>query len=144
MFYPVERYDVLGKQLLKTNRKIYIVDLGLRRFMLSRKSYDLGFSLENIVYFELIRRGYTVNIGKAASSEVDFAARKNDRLKYYQVTASLTDENTFKREIAPLKALNDNYPKVILTLDRFTTGDYGGIEVINVIDWLLNKMGADT
>ena len=143
VFYPVDRYDVLGKQLLKTNRKIYIVDLGLRRFMLSRRNYDLGFSLENVVYFELLRRGYTVNIGKAASSEVDFVARKNDRLKYYQVTASLMDENTFQREIAPLKSLNDNYPKAILTLDRFTAGDYDGIEVINIIDWLLNKTGAD-
>lgn len=137
VFYPVERYDVLGKQLLKMNQKIYIVDMGLRRHLLARKSYDLGFSLENIVYLELIRRGYSVNVGKVGSTEVDFVARKNDRLHYYQVTASLTDENTFNREITPLQNLHDNYPKTILTLDRFTLGDYDGIEVVNAVDWLL-------
>ncbi|MGN1086891.1 MAG: DUF4143 domain-containing protein, partial [Porcipelethomonas sp.] len=133
----VERYDVLGKQLLKMNQKIYIVDMGLRRHLLARKSYDLGFSLENIVYLELIRRGYSVNVGKVGSTEVDFVARKNNRLQYYQVTASLTDENTFNREITPLQNLHDNYPKTILTLDRFTLGDYDGIEVVNAVDWLL-------
>lgn len=139
VFYPVERYDVLGKQLLKMNQKLYIVDLGLRRHLLARKSYDLGFSLENIIFLELIRRGYSINIGKVGGAEVDFIAKKNDRLNYFQVTASLTDENTFEREITPLKNLNDNYPKTILTLDRFTLGDYEGIEVVNAVDWLLNK-----
>lgn len=139
VFYPVERYDVLGKQLLKMNQKLYIVDLGLRRHLLARKSYDLGFSLENIIFLELLRRGYSVNIGKVGNSEVDFIAGKNDRLHYFQVTASLTDENTFNREISPLQNLNDNYPKTILTLDRFTIGDYKGIEVVNAVDWLLNK-----
>lgn len=139
VFYPVERYDVLGKQLLKMNQKLYIVDLGLRRHLLARKSYDLGFSLENIIFLELLRRGYSVNIGKVGNSEVDFIAGKNDRLHYFQVTASLTDENTFNREISPLQNLSDNYPKTILTLDRFTIGDYKGIEVVNAVDWLLNK-----
>lgn len=139
VFYPVERYDVLGKQLLKMNQKLYIVDLGLRRHLLARKSYDLGFSLENIIFLELLRRGYSVNIGKVGNSEVDFIAEKNDRLHYFQVTASLTDENTFNREISPLQNLSDNYPKNILTLDRFTIGDYKGIEVVNAVDWLLNK-----
>lgn len=139
VFYPVERYDVLGKQLLKMNQKLYIVDLGLRRHLLARKSYDLGFSLENIIFLELLRRGYSVNIGKVGNSEVDFIAEKNDRLHYFQVTASLTDENTFNREISPLQNLSDNYPKTILTLDRFTIGDYKGIEVVNAVDWLLNK-----
>lgn len=141
VFYPVERYDVLGKQLLKTNQKYYIVDMGIRRHLLPRKNYDLGFSLENIVYLELLRRGYKVNIGKVGLTEVDFVAEKNDRIWYYQVTASLTDENTFKREITPLRNISDNYAKTIITLDRFTLGDYDGIEVANAVDWLL---GSDT
>lgn len=137
VFYPVERYDVLGKQLLKTNQKYYIVDMGIRRHLLPRKNYDLGFSLENIVYLELLRRGYKVNIGKVGLTEVDFVAEKNDRIWYYQVTASLTDENTFQREITPLRNISDNYAKTIITLDRFTLGDYDGIEVVNAVDWLL-------
>lgn len=139
IFYPVEHFDILGKQLMKMNQKIYIVDLDLRRYLLPRKDYDLGFSLENMVFLELLRRGYSVNIGKLGNTEVDFVARKNDRIYYFQVTASMIDENTFKREITPLKNIKDNYPKTILTLDRFTIGNYEGIEVINAIDWLLDK-----
>ena len=136
IFYPVERYDVFGKQLLKQNRKLYIVDLGIRRHLLARKHYDLGFSLENVVYLELLRRGFTVNVGKAGQTEIDFVARKGDRVRYYQVSASLTEETTFQREIAPLRMVKDNYPKTILTLDRFTAGDYEGIEVVNAVEWL--------
>lgn len=140
IFYPAERFDIVGKQLLKQNQKLYIVDLGLRRHLLSsRREYDLGYSLENVIFLELIRRGYTVNIGKIGNTEVDFVARKGERTFYYQVTASLTDKSTFDREMAPLKAINDNYPKAILTLDRFTLGDYDGIEVINAVDWLLRR-----
>lgn len=139
IFYPVERYDVLGKQLLKKNRKMYIVDLGLRRHLLARQRYDLGFSLENIIYFELLRRGYSVNIGKIGASEIDFVARKNDNVSYYQVTASMTEESTFEREMSPLKGITDNYPKTVITLDRFTLGNYEGIEVVNAVDWLLDK-----
>lgn len=139
IFYPVERYDIVGKQTLKMNQKLYIVDTGIRRYLLPRRNYDLGFSLENIVFLELLRRGFKVNIGKVGLTEVDFIAEKNNRLHYYQVTASLIDENTFKREITPLQNISDNYPKTILTLDRFTLGDYEGIEVVNAIDWLLNK-----
>lgn len=137
IFYPAERYDVLGKQLLKKNQKMYIVDLGLRRHLLARQRYDLGFSLENIIFFELLRRGYSVNIGKVGITEVDFIARKNDNIHYYQVTASMLEESTFNREMAPLRNINDNYPKTIITLDRFTLGNYDGIEVVNAIDWLL-------
>ena len=139
IFYPVERYDVLGKQLLKKNQKMYIVDLGLRRHLLARQKYDLGFSLENIIYFELLRRGYSVNVGKVGVTEIDFVARKNDNVHYYQVTASMTEESTFEREMAPLKSITDNYPKTIITLDRFTLGNYEGIKVVNAVDWLLNK-----
>ena len=139
IFYVVERYDVLRKQLLKKNQKMYIVDLGIRRHLLARRKYDLGFSLENIVFLELIRRGYTVNIGKVGESEIDFVARKNDNVYYYQVTASMTEESTFEREMAPLKSIRDNYPKAVITLDSFTLGNYECIEVVNAIDWLLQK-----
>lgn len=139
IFYPAERFDVLGKQLLKKNQKMYIVDLGLRRHLLARGRYDLGFSLENVIYFELLRRGYSVNIGKVGVTEIDFVARKNEEVFYYQVTASMVEEATFEREMAPLKSINDNYPKTVITLDRFTLGNYDGIKVVNAIDWLLNK-----
>ena len=139
IFYSAERFDIVGKQTLKLNQKLYIVDLGIRNHLLPRRDYDLGFSLENIIFLELLRRGYKVNIGKIGNAEVDFVAEKNSRLHYYQVTASLTDENTFKREITPLKNITDNYTKTILTLDRFTPGDYDGIEVVNAVDWLLDK-----
>lgn len=139
IFYPTEKYDVLGKQLLKTKQKMYIVDLGIRRHLLARKKYDLGFSLENVVFLELLRRGYDVKTGKIDAKEIDFVARKNDNVYYYQVTASMVEESTFERELAPLKSIGDNYPKIVLTLDRFTLGNYDGIEVLNAIDWLLNK-----
>lgn len=139
IFYPAERFDILGKQLLKKNQKMYIVDLGLRRHLLARKKYDLGFSLENIIYFELLRRGYSVNIGKVGATEIDFVARKNEEVFYYQVTASMVEESTFEREMSPLRSINDNYPKTVITLDRFTIGNYDGITVVNAIDWLLKK-----
>ena len=139
VFYEVERFDIAGKELLKTNKKYYMVDLGLRNYILPKRTYDLGFSIENIVYFELLRRGYQVNIGKLGDTEVDFVARKNDEIKYYQVTADMTAESTFTREMRSLKAINDNYEKIVLTLDRFTLGNYEGIKVINVLDWLLDN-----
>lgn len=139
IFYEVERFDIAGKELLKTNKKYYMVDLGLRNYILPKRTYDLGFSIENIVCFELLRRGYQVNIGKLGDTEVDFVARKNDEIKYYQVTADMTAESTFTREMRSLKAINDNYEKIVLTLDRFTLGNYEGIKVINVLDWLLDN-----
>lgn len=137
VFYPAERYDIAGKQLLKQNRKLYIVDLGLRRHLVPRQQYDLGFSIENTVYLELLRRGLAVNVGNFGGKEVDFVTCKGDMLHYYQVTASLTEQSTFDREFAPLKAIPDNYPKTVLTLDRFSAGNYDGIEAVNVVDWLL-------
>ena len=136
VFYPVERFDIVGKQLLRANKKWYIVDLGLRNHILPRSNYDLGFSIENIVYFELLRRGYQVNIGKYGAAEVDFVASKRDEIAYYQVTASMTAPETFEREMRPLKSIRDNYEKTVLTLDRFSTGNYDGIRVINLVDWL--------
>lgn len=136
VFYPVERFDIVGKQLLRANKKWYIVDLGLRNHILPRSNYDLGFSIENIVYFELLRHGYQVNIGKYGAAEVDFVASKRDEIAYYQVTASMTAPETFEREMRPLKSIRDNYEKTVLTLDRFSTGNYDGIRVINLVDWL--------
>ena len=139
IFYPVERFDIVGKQLLKNNRKLYIVDLGLRNHILPRSHYDLGFSLENIVYFELLRRGYRVMIGKFGSAEVDFVAEKQGILTYYQVTADMTARETFDREMRPLTGIPDNYEKIILTADRLTIGNYNGIQVKYLPDWLLDK-----
>ena len=136
IFYPVERFDIAGKQLLKSNKKWYMVDLGLRNYVLPRKNYDLGFSIENIVYFELIRRNYRVNIGKYGNTEVDFVAQYHGGLTYYQVTADMTSESTFEREMRPLREIKDNYEKIVLTLERYTPENYDGIKVINVIDWL--------
>ena len=143
IFYPVERFDIVGKELLKTNKKWYIIDVGLRNYILPRSHYDLGFTLENIVYFELLRRNYRINIGKIGSAEVDFVARKKDYIVYIQVTADMTSEETFNREMRPLKNIKDNYSKIVLTLDNYSTGNYEGIKIINVIDWLLDKVSID-
>lgn len=139
IFYSVPRFDIVGKSLLKFNGKCYIVDLGLRNHILPRRKYDLGFSIENIVYLELLRRGYRVFVGKVGPTEVDFVAEKQGAYTYIQVTADMTAEETFNREITPLRNIRDNYEKIILTLDKVTLGNYEGIKVINLLDWLLNK-----
>lgn len=138
VFYSAERFDIVGKQLLKVNKKMYMVDLGLRNHILPRKYYDLGFSVENIVFFELIRRGNRVAVGKYGSAEVDFVARRQDVITYYQVNADMTAKETFEREMRPLRSIHDNYEKIVLTLDRFSAGNYDGIKVVNVVDWLLD------
>ena len=137
IFYPAERFDIVGKQLLKANRKMYIVDLGLRNHILPRRNYDLGFSLENMVYFELLRRGYKVTIGRVGNTEVDFVAEKQGAYEYFQVTADMTAKETFDREIRPLENIRDNYEKTILTMDRLTPGNYNGIQVRYLLDWLI-------
>ena len=134
IFYPAERFDIVGKQLLKANRKMYI---GLRNHILPRRSYDLGFSLENMVYFELLRRGYKVTIGRVGNTEVDFVAEKQGAYEYFQVTADMTAKETFDREIRPLENIRDNYEKTILTMDRLTPGNYNGIQVRYLLDWLI-------
>lgn len=139
IFYPAERFDIVGKQLLKANKKYYMVDLGIRNHILPKKYYDLGFSVENIVFFELLRRGCKVTIGKYQENEVDFVAEKRGEFTYIQVTADMVSESTFDREMKPLYAIQDNYEKIVLTLDKLTVGNYDGIKVVNVIDWLLNK-----
>ena len=139
IFYPAERFDIVGKQLLKVNKKFYIVDLGLRNHIFPRRNYDFGFTLENVVYFELLRRGYQVMIGKLGSTEVDFVAEKHGEYSYYQVTADMTAQETFDREMRPLTQIRDNYEKVVLTSERLTVGNYNGIRVKNLTDWLLGK-----
>ena len=141
LFYPVERFDIVGKRLLKADRKLYIVDLGLRDHILPRRRYDLGFSLENVVYFELLRRGYRVTIGKLGSTEVDFVAERQGAYTYVQVTADMTAQETFERELRPLTQIRDNHQKLILTADRLTPGNYDGIRVVQLTDWLLGREG---
>jgi len=136
LFYPVERFNIKGKNLLKTLGKYYIVDTGLRNHLLSASNSDVGHQIENIVYSELLRRGYRVNIGKIDEKEIDFVATKQNTKEYYQVAMSALDESVREREIDPLRKVSDNYPKYLLTLD-FITGDHEGIKQINLIDWLL-------
>ena len=139
IFYPAERFDIVGKQLLKINKKFYVVDLGLRNHILPRRNYDLGFSLENVVYFELLRRGYKVMIGKLGNTEVDFVAERQGEYTYFQVTADMSAQETFEREMRPLKLIRDNYEKIVLTADHLTAGNYNGIRVKNLTDWLLGN-----
>lgn len=143
--YKANRYDIKGKEFLKTQEKYYAVDIGLRYYMLGQESgKDMGHILENIVYLELLRRGYEVYIGKYDELEVDFVAKNSENTVYYQValtTRESTDDNSrvLERELAPLKKINDNYPKYILTLDDDLDADFDGIKKINVLDWLLEK-----
>lgn len=137
LFYKIKRYDIKGKILLKSEGKYYICDTGLRNMILGTQGKDIGHQIENIVYLELLRRGYTVNIGKSGrGTEVDFVAVRDMRTEYYQVSASVLDENTLARELCSLRKITDNYPKFVLTLDDFTA-DHDGIEQINLIDWLI-------
>ena len=136
--YAAPRYDIKGKELLSTNGKYYVVDLGLKNIATTNKyESDLGRKLENIVYFELFRRGGKVYVGKLNDREIDFVVQKaNNEREYYQVAYSVSDEKTFNREISAFERIKDNYPKFLLTLDYDNTS-INGIQKINVIDWLL-------
>jgi len=138
IIYQVKRYDVKGKNYLKTLDKYYVVDIGLRYMLLGTKNADTGHILENVIYLELIRRGYKVYVGKIESEEVDFVAMNSKETIYYQVSASVRDEGTLARELRPLQKITDNYPKYILTLDEDPEADYEGIRRINAIDYLLS------
>ncbi len=118
IFYKADRYDIKGRQYLKTLGKYYIVDTGILSMLLSGAASDIGHLIENLVYLELLRRGYKVNIGKLAEKEVDFVARDMTGVTYYQVAATVLDENTLKRELEPLEKIPDHYPKILLTLDE--------------------------
>ena len=140
IIYKVPRYDIKGKEILKTLEKYYIVDTGVRNIMLGFRNSDFGHVIENIVYFELIRRGYDVAIGKNDTSEIDFVVTNSNDKKYYQVTYTMLDEDVKKREITPLKNIKDNYEKIVLTMDRLysnTTED--GIKIKYLIDFLLEE-----
>ena len=137
VFYEIKRFDVKGKEYLRTLGKYYIVDTGLRNYLLGYRDIDRGHVLENIVYFELLRRGYDTAIGKVANKEVDFVASKADEKLYIQVTETMMAPETRERELAPLKAIRDNYEKIVLTMDRSFNNSFDGIKIINVVDWLL-------
>lgn len=138
--YQAKRYDIRGKQHLKTLEKYYAVDIGLRYFLLGRSHADTGHLLENVVYLELLRRGYQVFVGKWDELEVDFVAVHQEGTLYVQVAATVRDENTLQRELRPLQRINDHYPKIILTLDDDPNADYAGIRRLNALEWLLGKV----
>ena len=137
VFNKVSRYDIRGKQYLETSEKYYATDVTMRYALLGRKNIDAGHILENVVYLELIRRGYKVYIGKVDDNEVDFVAENKDGRIYYQVAYTTRDENTLNRELTLLQKINDHYPKYILTMDLDPKTDYDGITKINVLEWLL-------
>ncbi len=137
-FYEIKRFDIKGKAFLRTLGKYYIVDIGLRNYLLGFRDRNSGHALENIVYFELLRRGYDVSIGKVDQSEVDFIATKADDKLYVQVTESMTGEDVRKRELAPLQKINDNYEKIVLSMNPGMDSSYEGIKSINLIDWLIS------
>ena len=139
ILYRAGRYNVKGKQYLKTMEKYYAVDIGLRYTLLGSRNVDVGHILENIVYLELLRRGYAVYVGKVDEQEVDFVAMDDMGSKYFQVAATVREQTTLQRELLPLQKIRDHYPKILLTLDEDPAADYDGIRRINALDWLLGK-----
>lgn len=141
LIYKVERFDVKGKNLLVRDYKYYSVDTGLRSYLLGKKANsDMGHILENIVYLELLRRGYRVYVGKVDDLEIDFVAENRDGLKYFQVSLTVRDAKVLERELRSLQRTGDHYPKYLITMDMDLSSDYDGITKINVIDWLLEKL----
>ena len=137
IIYPAKRYNIKGKEYLKSLEKYYIVDIGMRYMLLGSKMMDTGHILENVVYLELLRRGYDVYVGKIDNYEVNFVAQNHKGTIYYQVALTVRDEKTLQRELRPLQAIRDHYPKVILTMDEDPEIQYDGIRRINARDWLL-------
>ena len=137
-FYEIKRFDIKGKEYLRTLGKYYIVDIGLRNYLLGFRNQDGGHAIENVVYFELLRRGYDVAIGKIDNQEVDFIATAADDKLYIQVTESMQSEEVRKRELAPLQKIRDNYEKMVLSLEPGLDSSYDGIKSLNLIDWLLD------
>lgn len=138
IFYEIRRFDIKGKEYLRTLGKYYIVDMGLRNYLLGFRNRDSGHALENIVYFELLRRGYDVAIGKIGNAEIDFIATSADEKIYIQVTESMQSEEVRKRELTPLQQIRDNYEKIILSLDPGLDSSYEGIKSVNLMEWLLS------
>ena len=140
LMYRVSRYDIKGKEHLQLLEKYYLSDVGLRYYLLGTKNVDQGHILENIVYLELLRRNYRIYVGRFGNAEVDFVAQDADgNTEYYQVSWSVRDENTRKRELAPLDAISDHNPKMLLTMDNDPPVSYNGIRQKYVLDWLLGK-----
>ena len=139
ILYRADRYDVKGRQYLSVGAKYYLADIGLRYYLLGSRQVDFGHILENIVYLELLRRGYEVHVGKMGTAEVDFVAFNEEGVEYYQVSLSVLDENTLKRELAPLDAISDHNPKYLLTMDMLPVTSHNGIRQMNVLDWLIKK-----
>lgn len=139
--YQAKRYNVKGRQYLKTLEKYYVVDIGLRYMLLGSRSTDVGHILENVIYLELLRRGYDVYVGKIDELEVDFVAMEAKKIIYFQVAATVRDQKTLQRELTPLQKITDHYPKFILTLDEDPEADYDGIRRVNALDWLIGTVG---
>lgn len=138
LIYKAKRFDVKGKKLLSRDYKYYVVDTGLRSYLLGKKAdSDMGHILENIVYLELLRRGYKVYVGKVDNNEIDFVAENRDGIKYFQVALTVRDEKVLERELRSLQNTGDHYPKYLITMDMDLEADYSGITKINIIDWLL-------
>lgn len=137
IIYPAKRYNIKGKEYLKSLEKYYIVDIGMRYMLLGSKMMDTGHILENVVYLELLRRGYDVYVGKIDNYEVNFVAQNHKGTIYYQVALTVRDEKTLQRELRPLQSIRNHYPKVILTMDEDPEIQYDGIRRINARDWLL-------
>ena len=135
--YKADRYDVKGKQRLTTGAKYYVTDIGLRYYLLGTKQADMGHILENVVYLELLRRGYEVHVGKAGDAEVDFIAINDEGEEYYQVSRTVMEEKTLRRELAPLESIHDHNPKYLLTMDFVPMVSHNGIKQMNALDWLL-------
>ena len=143
LFYHAERYDIVGKNVFRSKGKYYVTDTGMRNLLVNANELrDISAPLENIVYFELLRRGYRVFVGSYRDQEIDFTAIKEDEVRYYQVSQTVAAEETYSREIRPLKAVDDSYMKTILTLDKDGLGNDGGIRIINLIDWLMGREEA--
>ncbi|KAA8793231.1 ATP-binding protein [Lactobacillus crispatus] len=138
IIYDVSRFDIHGKEQLGSLKKYYIVDTGLIYHLLASHKKDRGHIIENIVYLELLSRGYNVTVGSIPNGEIDFVARKNNEIFYYQVSETVLDEKTLERELKPFNKINDHYPKFLLIMNEFGKNDnFNGIKQLNILDWLL-------
>ena len=140
IFYEAKRFDIKGKEFLRTLGKYYIADIGLRNYLLGFRDRDTGHVLENIVFFELLRRGYDVAIGKIDNSEIDFIATSANEKIYFQVTETMMSEDVRRRELTPLQKVRENYEKIVLSLDPGLETSYEGIKSKNLIDWLIGPL----